>query len=379
MADGSLDDLGLSDTVLKSLRDAGIDTLPPLRDALANGTKIPGVAEKRLQEIRKKLAEYDGRAEKAGRIEPRFFLVGIVLLAAAFGLACWGFSKPSLARHQILIMQWLLPLASGFCAGAFTGGLTFRSRGWLPGVLVTATGGFAVWIITFFQLGRSDPPPDRTVLVQLRENGSTIKRDFVLTYEDESGVKHSAQGRFGEATINLPGNARTLRNVHAKLPCYQESAHGPFDLIEGRPISLDLVKTVRPMRPPLLPSAFPDPATVIPRAQMPTTAQLNKPPVIDDPGNVVLEYKNVGYEFIHLLLFSFDSDRKANPWRVLPCDPCVDGHTFNGLTEKTGWFALIGRKGNGECFFLGCVDLYSKNKTEVTIATENSRLTASIR
>jgi Protein of unknown function (DUF4019) len=47
---------------------------------------------------------------------------------------------------------WALPLASGFSAAAFAGSLYTQARNWIPGIAITATGGFAVWLITFFFL-----------------------------------------------------------------------------------------------------------------------------------------------------------------------------------------------------------------------------------
>jgi hypothetical protein len=63
-----------------------------------------------------------------------------------------GFSLPTLTPDQQRLLVWALPLASGFSASAFAGSLSARTRDWLPGSAITATGGFAVWFITFFFL-----------------------------------------------------------------------------------------------------------------------------------------------------------------------------------------------------------------------------------
>src|SRR5947207_1813439 len=82
-------------------------------------------------------------------LERRFFAVGLFLLVVAVGFAIWAFAISKLGPHQRMILLWALPLASGFSAGAFVGGLTVQSKkNYIPGVFVTAAGGFAVWFLT---------------------------------------------------------------------------------------------------------------------------------------------------------------------------------------------------------------------------------------
>lgn len=77
-----------------------------------------------------------------------FFVVGCVLLGFALALAVWAFYLGDLTPDQRAIVLWILPLASGFASGAFVGSLTVESRGYLPGIVATATGGFAVYLMT---------------------------------------------------------------------------------------------------------------------------------------------------------------------------------------------------------------------------------------
>jgi hypothetical protein len=88
----------------------------------------------------------------------KYFLVGVACLVAALGLAAWGFSLGTLTTDQRQILLWLLPLASGFACGSFAGGISAKARGLLPGLVVAATGGFAVWLITFFVLFPNSKP-----------------------------------------------------------------------------------------------------------------------------------------------------------------------------------------------------------------------------
>jgi hypothetical protein len=82
---------------------------------------------------------------------PRF-LVGVFLLLIAVGFAIWGFSKTVLSPDQRQILLWILPLASGFAASAFAGSLSVRAKGFVSGLVITATGGFGVWLLSFFFL-----------------------------------------------------------------------------------------------------------------------------------------------------------------------------------------------------------------------------------
>lgn len=82
----------------------------------------------------------------------RDFAVGCALLGVAVGFAIWGFNKGTLTDDQRQILLWILPLASGFGCRFFAGAISAKAKGIIPGLIVTATGGFAVWMITIFLL-----------------------------------------------------------------------------------------------------------------------------------------------------------------------------------------------------------------------------------
>lgn len=84
-------------------------------------------------------------------LEWRHFIVGCVLAAFSIGMACWGFSLGNLTQDQRFILNWLLPLTSGFAAWGFAGSFSAKTRGW-QGFAIVATGGFGVWLISNFLL-----------------------------------------------------------------------------------------------------------------------------------------------------------------------------------------------------------------------------------
>lgn len=89
---------------------------------------------------------------KAMSDKAKRFWVGVLCLLVAFGLAAWGFAVGTLTPDQRQILLWAFPLASGFACGSFAGTISAKVQGFLPGLLITATGGFAVWFLTFFFL-----------------------------------------------------------------------------------------------------------------------------------------------------------------------------------------------------------------------------------
>ena len=58
--------------------------------------------------------------------------------------------------------MWLLPLVSGFACGCFTGSL--RVSGPLGSLAVAATGGFGIWILSFYLLPKIPEPPNPSMM-----------------------------------------------------------------------------------------------------------------------------------------------------------------------------------------------------------------------
>jgi hypothetical protein len=94
----------------------------------------------------------DEAVKSTGGIEPRFFVVGIASLIFALVIVAWAFALGTLTKDQRFLLQWLLPIAGAFASGSFTGSISATSNRWKYGLVVAATGGFAVWLVTFIML-----------------------------------------------------------------------------------------------------------------------------------------------------------------------------------------------------------------------------------
>jgi hypothetical protein len=85
-----------------------------------------------------------------------WFIVGLVVLTASLIVFFWAFSLGDLSPSRVYLLRWLLPLASGFICGCFAGSL--RVSGPIGALAIGATGGFAIWILTFFFLADPSRP-----------------------------------------------------------------------------------------------------------------------------------------------------------------------------------------------------------------------------
>jgi hypothetical protein len=87
-----------------------------------------------------------------------WFIIGCIFLLAALVAFFWGFSFEYLSPSRRFLLMWLLPLASGFGCGCFAGSLNLS--GPIGSLAVAATGGFAVWLLSFYLLPKiPDPAP----------------------------------------------------------------------------------------------------------------------------------------------------------------------------------------------------------------------------
>lgn len=120
-----------------------------------------------------------------------FFIVGCVLLLAALAAFFWGFALGTLTASQRFLLLWLLPLASGFACGCFAGSLHVTGK---IGTLATAaTGGFAIWVLTFYGLPRAaDMTELRDSLAARHSHGESIisgyRSNAGLTKEQMAGI-----------------------------------------------------------------------------------------------------------------------------------------------------------------------------------------------
>lgn len=69
----------------------------------------------------------------------------------------WAFAIGDITPARRFLLIWLLPLCSGFACGCFAG--SFRVSGPLGTLAIAATGGFAVWLVSYYLLARLDVSP----------------------------------------------------------------------------------------------------------------------------------------------------------------------------------------------------------------------------
>jgi len=74
-----------------------------------------------------------------------WFILGCFLLLAAFVAFFWSFALGELTHDRRMLLMWILPLASGFACGCFSGSVSTSGK---VGLAVTATGGFAVLVLS---------------------------------------------------------------------------------------------------------------------------------------------------------------------------------------------------------------------------------------
>lgn len=93
----------------------------------------------------------------ASGMDIHFFGVGCVLSALVGALLIWAFAIGQLTDDQRSILRAAFPLASGFMVGSFVGAFTVKTKGLIPGVVATGTGGFGVWLLSAFTVFQSPP------------------------------------------------------------------------------------------------------------------------------------------------------------------------------------------------------------------------------
>lgn len=92
------------------------------------------------------------------------FIIGCVLLLVAVVAFFWGFwLGDKLGSNRHFLLMWILPLSSGFASFAFAGSL--KATGPIGQIAITATGGFAVWLLSYFLLPKpaAVAPPSLSV------------------------------------------------------------------------------------------------------------------------------------------------------------------------------------------------------------------------
>jgi len=84
-----------------------------------------------------------------------WFILGCFLLLVAVVAFFWGFALGELTPARRFLLMWILPLASAFACGCFSGAMS--ASGPLGTLTIAATGGFAVWLLSYFLLPNPEP------------------------------------------------------------------------------------------------------------------------------------------------------------------------------------------------------------------------------
>jgi hypothetical protein len=189
-----------------------------------NGTYIQGVE---ISCSDPNTFSFAGQVESKSPVKWAWFVVGCGLLVSALAFAAWGFSLKQLAEDQRRILLWVLPLASGVAAGAFAGSMSVRAQGFLPGLVITATGGFGVWLLSFFFLFPKHPD-----VLSISQNGpeSITKEVDTLSYTKSlrqllfnaatgfAGIKGRAEkADQWQSIFYLDGVRSTMPQIHTSI------------------------------------------------------------------------------------------------------------------------------------------------------------------
>jgi hypothetical protein len=158
---------------------------------------------------------FAGHVGSKSSVNWAWFAVGCVLLVSALAFAAWGFSLKQLAEDQRRILLWVLPLASGVAAGAFAGSMSVRAQGFLPGLVITATGGFGVWLLTFFFLFPKHPDA-----LSISQNGESIIKEAggLLVDLDPVSVQWTFTGKEEMVSVLLENVDSQKRSAKRTVP-----------------------------------------------------------------------------------------------------------------------------------------------------------------
>src|SRR6185503_135469 len=98
-----------------------------------------------------------------------------------------AFDKGTLTEDQRTILLWILPLASGFMCGAFAGRISARMNKRGAGWVVAATGGFAIWLLTYFLLPKPAQPalPPNAVTVSLPIGTTFANAAHIISQQEQ--------------------------------------------------------------------------------------------------------------------------------------------------------------------------------------------------
>jgi hypothetical protein len=140
--------------------------------------------------------------------------------------------------------MWLLPLASGFACGCFAGPL--RLSGPISSLAIAATGGFAVWLLSYYLLPKPVTPAlnvgDDSVVYGRVPPGNIGSRSVIIGATDTNTILnelmalgHSVQGG---PSIAIGANAQAGNLTIINLRDTNTSADFNFDYAQSFPCGL---------------------------------------------------------------------------------------------------------------------------------------------
>jgi predicted permease len=144
-----------------------------------------------------------------------WFIIGCVLLLVAIVAFFWAFAIRNLTEGQHFLLMWILPLSSGFGVGCFAGSL--KATGPVGAFTVTATGGFAVWLLSYYLLPKPSGKAPDSISIKILPGMSFRQASEVLAKQD--GYSAAFTG-FDDSILN------------AKIKPEQMTAAGVLQLIE---------------------------------------------------------------------------------------------------------------------------------------------------
>jgi len=294
--------------------------------------------------------------------------VGVAFSGMAIVLGLWGFSRPVLASHQIMILRASFAIASGIAAGAFTGAITADSRKILG---VTATGGFALWFLTYLFFPVPDGKLPATICFNL--SGQPVLKDMVglVRFGDENPT---IQIRNGQATVSVPAGTVKFDSIVLNDPEYTPYSQGPFPITASRTVDVAVTKK---QAPPLDADEFPDPNPELNKI----SEKLSSPPRrAVQAEDVELIYRNETSRDLNLIILdcsAYLSSGRTTGWKHFPLSPSANFQIYKRFVEGSGWYLFYSlERSTGKKSFLGAKDLFQKAKNKLVIKESPGGLVA---
>ena len=115
--------------------------------------------------------------------------------------------------------MWLLPLASGFGCGCFAGSL--KLSGPIGSLAVAATGGFAVWLLSFYLLPKIPDPAPPPVVTPTANSAEELKRLL--------GDRYAEMRKILDTEADKVPDKAAFAQLRSKIEAYLQSLENALD------------------------------------------------------------------------------------------------------------------------------------------------------